>query len=375
MKFYQNFDLSKYNTMALSSIARQAVILDDESQVEQLFKHEQLTAKQTTEPTNNPSNFLILSGGSNVILPNQLDALVILPRFTGINIVKEDEQSLEIEVMAGNNWHDLVVECTQQGWYGLENLALIPGLVGASPVQNIGAYGVQLEDCMTHVKAFHIPTNSWQILNKDDCEFAYRDSIFKRQANTWLISRVGFRLHKDATRINVDYGDVKESAKRLAEDRMSDKMGDKSANTQTQVTLVHVTPIDVMNAVISIRQSKLPDPAELANTGSFFQNPIIAHTQYQQLLQKFADLPKYDIDEENVKVPAGWLIDKAGLKGKGIAPILTHEKQALVLTNHAPNTNAKPATQADIANTRDLIIKTVFDKYGIKLQPEPVWVN
>ncbi|MBS9779747.1 MAG: UDP-N-acetylmuramate dehydrogenase [Moraxellaceae bacterium] len=344
MKILHNFDLSKNNTMALSATAKQAVILDDEAMIEPLFAN-----------LDKDTKLLILSGGSNIILPSEVNALVIMPRFQGIEIIKEDKNQVLIEVMAGNNWHELVVETVNKGWYGLENLALIAGLVGASPVQNIGAYGVQLEDCLEYVKAFHIPTQTWQILTKDDCKFAYRDSIFKQNPNTWLISRVALRLHKDATKINMNYGDVKQQAQQYAE------------KNKREIP----TPVDVMNAVISIRQSKLPDPKELANTGSFFQNPIIQRSQYEELSKTYPNLPKYEIDEEMVKVPAGWLIEQAGLKGDGVAPILTHKKQALVLTNHAPY----QATQVDIAKTCELIINTVQEKFAIKLQAEPVWID
>ncbi len=345
LKIQTNFDLSLYNTMALSCIADKAVIIDNEQQIELLFNSQAVA----------DNNLMIISGGSNIILPNRLNALVILPQYTGIEVISEDDNHVQIEVMAGNGWHELVVETVNKGWYGLENLALIPGLVGASPVQNIGAYGVQLEDCLAYVKAFHIPSQTWQTLTKADCQFAYRDSIFKQNPNQWLISRVAFRLHKDSNQVTVNYGDVKEQAIQYAK---------KNGRNQP-------TPIDVMNAIINIRQSKLPDPKQLANTGSFFQNPIITRTQYEQLIQTYPNLPKYDISEDKVKVPAGWLIEQAGLKGQGIEPILTHTKQALVLTNHAPY----QATQADIAKTCELIINTVKAKFAIELKPEPVWVD
>ncbi len=344
MKILHNFDLSKNNTMALLATAKQAVILDNETMIEPLFADLDKNTK-----------LLILSGGSNIILPSEVNALVIMPRYQGIEIIKEDENQVLIEVMAGNNWHKLVIETVNKGWYGLENLALIAGLVGASPVQNIGAYGVQLEDCLEYVKAFHIPTQTWQILTKNDCKFAYRDSIFKQNPNTWLISRVALRLHKDSTKINMNYGDVKEQAQQYAE------------RNGREIP----TPVDVMNAVITIRQGKLPDPKKLANTGSFFQNPIIQRSQYIELTKTYPNLPKYDIDEEKVKVPAGWLIEQVGLKGQGIAPILTHKKQALVLTNHAPF----QATQADIAKTCQLIISIVKEKFAIELKAEPVWIE
>ncbi len=344
LKLQMNFDLSHNNTMALSCIADNAIILDSEERIEPLF-----------QTLNQDTNLMIISGGSNIILPNHLHALAVLPQYTGIEVISEDDSHVQIEVMAGNGWHKLVVQTVKKGWYGLENLALIPGLVGASPVQNIGAYGVQLEDCLVYVKAFHIPSQTWQTLTKEDCQFAYRDSIFKQNPNQWLISRVAFRLHKDSNQVTVNYGDVKEQASQYAQ---------KSGRNQPM-------PIDVMNAIISIRQSKLPDPKQLANTGSFFQNPIITRPQYEQLIQTYPNLPKYDIDENKVKVPAGWLIEQAGLKGQGIAPILTHTKQALVLTNHAPY----QATQSDIAKTCELIINTVKAKFAIELKAEPVWVD
>lgn len=345
LNILNHFDLSKYNTMALSCTADHAIVLDDESEVEATFS--QLNKED--------ASFLILSGGSNIILPTKLNSYAILPRYEGVRILDETDQEVNIEVMAGNRWHDLVVSTVSRGWYGLENLALIPGLVGASPVQNIGAYGVQLEDVIINVRAFHIPSKTWYMLSKQECEFGYRDSIFKRNPNTWLISRVSFCLHKNQNQFNANYGDVKKAAKQIA----------------TSECREDITPIDIMHAIISIRKSKLPNPNELANTGSFFQNPIIKQERYNQLVLDYPNLPKYDMNEYLVKVPAGWLIERVGLKGQGISPILTHEKQALVLTNHAPYS----ATQMDIANTRDLIIQTVYNQFQIKLVAEPVWID
>lgn len=350
---HQSYDLSKHNTMALCCTAQQAVIFNDEKQIDVFFLSD--SSPLNREQAEKQQTLLVLSGGSNVILPSSLNALVLMPAFTGIQLISEDADAVYIEVMAGNHWHDFVVECTNKGWFGLENLALIPGLVGASPVQNIGAYGVQLEDCLTHVKAFHLLEKRWQTLTKEDCQFGYRDSLFKQNPNTWLISRVGFKLHKNPNQVVSNYGDVAIKAKEIA------LTNQKPA----------ITPVDVMHAIIAIRQSKLPDPSVLPNTGSFFQNPIISRTHYAQLLCDYPTLPKYDIDATQVKVPAGWLIEQAGLKGGGVAPILTHAKQALVLTNHA----AYQANQADIATTRDLIINTVQQQFAITLKPEPVWID
>jgi len=337
-------DLSTLNTMALSCQANQVLTLTSEAELEAFFK---------TFDDQKP--LFVLSGGSNVLLPNTLDAIVLRPLIMGITTQKQSADHIEIEVMAGENWHDLVQFTVNQGWFGLENLALIPGLTGAAPVQNIGAYGVQLEDCLTHVRAFHIPSKSWRTLSKDDCQFGYRDSIFKREPNTWIITKVGFVLHKNEQQILTSYGDVATVAQSLVEKN--------DRNTPT--------PLDVMNAIIDIRQKKLPDPKVLPNCGSFFQNPVISQVQFDALRAQFPTLPSYPMPENQVKIAAGWLIDQAGLKGGGITPILTHEKQALVLTNHAPFR----ATQDDVAAAQDFIIKTVLAKFGITISREPVWVN
>lgn len=340
--------LNHLNTMALSCQADTLLTFTDETQIETILSQEYWRAKP----------LLVLSSGSNVLLPPQLQAVVIRPLLAGIKVVEEDAQ-VTIEVMAGENWHQLVEYTVSQGWYGLENLALIPGLTGAAPVQNIGAYGVQLEDCLTHVKAWHLPSASWHHFSKEDCQFAYRDSIFKRQAGEWLITRVGFQLHKDGQRMQAGYGDVQAKALQLATDQGRQQL----------------TPNDVMQAIIEIRQSKLPDPAKLANCGSFFKNPVIPSQQFQQLQQQYPNIVGYQVDETHTKVAAGWLIDNAGLKGKGIAPILTHHQQALVLTNHTPVDSSTPATQQDIANTQQFIQHKIYQQYAIALEREPIWID
>lgn len=339
-------DLSACNTMALSCQADEVVLLTSEEDVEAFFSD-----------FNTKKPLVILSGGSNVLLPSQLEATVLRPLLFGIQALRQSLDSVDIEVMAGENWHELVQFTVAQGWFGLENLALIPGLTGASPVQNIGAYGVQLEDCLTHVHAYHLPSKSWQILSKADCKFGYRDSIFKQHPNTWLITKVGFRLHKDPSKVLMNYGDVASIAQDFAEKNQRPTP----------------TPLDVMNAIIDIRTQKLPDPKILANCGSFFQNPVIPQQQFDALQAKFADItiPSYPMPDQQVKVAAGWLIEKAGLKGSGIAPILTHDRQALVLTNHAPF----HATQLEVAAAQDHIINSIADKFGITISREPVWIN
>ncbi len=347
-------DISHLNTMALSCQAKALIKLTN---IEEVFT----TFKQLQD---DQQRFIIISNGSNIILPPVLDAVVISPALQGQTVLADDKDHILLEVMAGENWHDLVVNTVNQGWYGLENLALIPSWVGGSPVQNIGAYGVQVDELIDSVHAFHIPTLTWHHLSRVDCAFGYRDSMFKHQAGDWLITSVIFRLSKVA-HVNTNYGDVLNIAQKLAtEDNRSD-----------------ITPIDTMHAIIHIRKSKLPDPAQLPNCGSFFKNPLIARSQLEPLLQRYPNLVHYpthasNIDnrldaDDKVKVAAGWLIEQAGLKGKGVAPILTHTKQALVLTNHAPN----QANQQDIANAMRYIQRAVFDKFGIHLEPEPVWIE
>lgn len=342
----ENFDLSDKNSMALSCVARYAYIFEEESQIEDFFR----------SSFGDDLPWLILSAGSNLILPSHLNACVLMPRMRGVFVQKQTDQAVEIEVMAGEDWHNLVIyTVVGRGWFGLENLVLIPSLVGAAPVQNIGAYGVQLEDVLTHVRAYHIPSKTWKVLDKTDCAFGYRDSIFKQQANQWIISRVGLKLHKNAQKVKVHYGDVQAYAQAYA-----DIQNRQNPNA-----------VDVMYAIKQIRQQKLPDVKKLPNCGSFFQNPIIKMAQFKQLKQAYPQIVAYPVDADHQKLAAAWLIDQAGMKGKGIDPILTHRDQALVLTNHAPHI----ATQADILATQQAIQDKVWQKFSVHLHREPIWVN
>ena len=344
----KSVDLSHSNTMALACVADMVVTLTDEAQLDAFMANYGKDA-ELTKP------LFVLSGGSNILLPAHLDAIVLRPQMRGIIMTAQTDSHVDIEVMAGENWHDLVMYTVAQGWYGLENLALIPGLTGAAPVQNIGAYGVQLEDCLEYVRAYHLPTQTWHHLTAADCQFGYRDSLFKRAPNTWLITRVGFRLHTDASKILASYGDVQTVAQRYAE----------------QQGRMQPVPADVMQAIIDIRQQKLPDPKQLPNCGSFFQNPIIPQAQFITLQSAHPTIVGYPMPDAMVKVAAGWLIEQSGLKGGGLAPIMTHQQQALVLTNHSPY----QATQADVAKAQNHIANIVSKIFAIELSREPVWVN
>lgn len=321
--------LTNLNTMALNCSAKDVILVSTLQALTALPK----------------SGYFILSGGSNVVLPERLEATVVMPRIMGIQVLEESQDTVVIEVGAGENWHNLVVSCTTKGWYGLENLALIPGLVGAAPVQNIGAYGVSLQDVLVGVKAYRLSTAKHYYIKNEQCQFGYRSSIFK-QAKELLITSVVLRLHKNSQKVCADYADL-----------------------QNLLINKPATPLAVMQAVGSLRRQKLPNPDELPNCGSFFQNPLITRTSFEPLKQRYQAL-HYDLDNDTVKIPAAWLIDRAGLKGGGIAPILTHKNQALVLTNHAKGL----ATQKHIKKSQDFIIKTVKDMFGIVLVREPVWV-
>lgn len=340
-------DLSHANTMALACVADTAVVLTTEAQLDAFMLHYNQQSSKLP--------LFVLSGGSNVLLPAQLNAIVLRPFMRGIKVITQTAEYVDIEVMAGENWHELVTYTVAQGWYGLENLALIPGLTGAAPVQNIGAYGVQLEDYLQSVRVYHLPSQTWHDLSITDCQFGYRDSLFKRAPNTWLISRVSLRLHTDAARVAVNYGDVQAVAQSFAE----------------QQNRAKPEPSDVMQAIIHIRQQKIPDPKQLPNCGSFFQNPIIGNEQFADLQGRYPNIVGYPMSEQKVKVAAGWLIEHTGLKGGGIAPILTHQQQALVLTNQQPY----QARQIDVAKSQNFISSQVYNKFKVALTREPIWVN
>lgn len=349
---HHDYDLSCHNTMSLACIADVAIELHDLTDIQQAIAY----AKDRHLP------LFVLSSGSNVLLPSRLHACVLLPKFKGIEILDETSGEITLKVAAGVDWHSFVVDSTTKGWYGLENLARIPGLIGACPVQNIGAYGIQVSDRIVQVFATELATGRLVIFNNNDCQFGYRQSVFKQAIdhkngnhNAYLITHVVFRLHKNPNHTLTSYGDLAQTACVLAT-----KRGKKTP-----------TPLDVMHAVIHIRQQKLPCPDILPNCGSFFTNPIIDRAKFNALKTQFPNLPSYAVSDSQVKLLAGWLIDKAGLKGKGIFPILTHKHQALVLTNHAKNV----ATQADILATESLIVQTVNDLFGVSLMREPVLLD
>ena len=290
-----------------------------------------------------------LGGGSNVLFMQDFPSLVVRMATRGIRELERTPDSVLLEAQAGENWHGFVQSSLHMGLGGLENLSLIPGTVGASPVQNIGAYGVEVKDRIHSVRCFDVQTQEWRELSNAECRFAYRDSIFKHEGRQrYVITSVVFRLDTQFVP-NVKYGDL---AQVLAEQC--------SGRTPTAQ--------DVAQAVCVIRRSKLPDPTVLGNVGSFYKNPLVDAAHAQTLLAQYPQMPHYPQPDGRVKLAAGWLIDQCGLKGKTIGGAAVHDKQALVLVNK------NHATAADVRALSDEICRIVAQRFAVDLQPEPVWL-
>ena len=334
MNIQSQIQLKPFNTLSLNSIASHYVQINEMTDLEQALayaKEQQL-------------NILVLSGGSNMLLPEHIHALVIHINIQGIDVLADDQDSQTIRVGAGQNWHDFVLWTTTQKIYGLQNLALIPGLVGAAPVQNIGAYGVEVGDFIQSVEVYDRLLNQTTSLLVQDCDFAYRHSIFKDDPNRYIITHVVFKLLKKPN-LKMDYGDLKTA--------MKDDL----------------TPENLQQQVIHIRQSKLPDPKDYPNAGSFFKNPMITQQEFLPLLEKFPNLPHYPQKNDQVKVAAGWLIDQTGWKGKQLGQVGMFAKQALVLVNYAN------ASLTDVRETYQAVQHDVLQKFTVRLEPEPVMFN
>lgn len=292
----------------------------------------------------NNRELLILGGGSNVLFQGDYSGVILRNEIKGVEIVTETKDEIILKVGAGETWHNFVLHAIQNNWGGIENLSLIPGSIGASPMQNIGAYGVEIKDVFESLEALEIATGEMHTFSHKDCQFGYRESVFKKDLkNKFVITSVSYRLSKNP-QLNTSYGAIDEELKLR--------------------NITDPTIKDVSDAVIAIRQSKLPDPKEIGNAGSFFKNPVIQTEQYVELQKRYPDIPSYKIDENHVKVPAGWLIDQSGWKGKTFGNYGVHKRQALVLVNY------DDAKGNDILELSELIIQDIFDRYGIKLERE-----
>jgi len=291
----------------------------------------------------NSSNLLVLGGGSNMLLTEDQDALVLHINIKGIEVVSIFENNIRVKVAAGENWHDFVSWSLKKNYGGIENLSLIPGNVGTAPIQNIGAYGVELKDVFISCEAMDIKTQEQRTFVKDDCKFGYRNSIFKEELKgKVVITQVVYQLSKTPLN-NIKYGAITEELKLLKKE---------------------ASPSSIAQAVINIRSSKLPDPKVLGNSGSFFKNPIIETSEFEKLKKEFPEMVGYTISESKTKIAAGWLIDNAGLKGYRKADAGVHKNQALVLVNYGN------ASGTEIINLAKEVQQRVKDKYGINLDPE-----
>jgi UDP-N-acetylmuramate dehydrogenase len=289
-------------------------------------------------------NRIILGGGSNILFTKNFDGIVIHNQLKGVELLSENGNEVLLKVYAGEIWHDLVLYTIDRNWYGLENLSLIPGRVGASPMQNIGAYGVELQDVFYSLEAWNIEKQQMEVFDKNACHFGYRESIFKNQLkNKYIIISVSFVLKKEA-KLNVSYGDIEKTLQ---------NMGVQTPSLQT-----------VSQAVIAIRSAKLPNPKEIGNAGSFFKNPVLANQKVQELKLVYENMPSYPVDELSSKVPAGWLIEQAGWKGKSFGTYGVHKNQALVLVNYG---GAKGEQIKELAFK---IQEDIQNKFGISISPE-----
>lgn len=333
MNIKSNISLKPYNTFGIDAKAKQFVSVNTIDELKTIFDSEQFPNK------------LILGGGSNILLTKDVDALVIHLNLKGKTIVKHTENNVFIKCQTGENWHEFVLWTIDQDYGGLENLSLIPGNVGTSPIQNIGAYGIELKDTFHSCEALNLKTLNIETFSNADCEFGYRSSIFKQKyKGQFIIVNVTFKLSKHQHQLHTNYGIIKDELNKL--------------------NIKQPTIKDVSKAVISIRESKLPDPKKIGNSGSFFKNPVIPKEEFLKLQKNFPDVPYYIVSDSEIKVPAGWLIEQAGFKGKTFGNYGVHKKQALVLVNYG-NSNGN-----DILKLSQLIQKTILRLFEIFIEAE-----
>lgn len=333
MKIQRNISLKKYNTFGIEALASHFVEITTIQNLQEVLQQKGYPKK------------LVLSGGSNMLITNDLNALVMHINIKGITILSEDENHVILKIMAGENWHELVIWTINHGYGGLENLSLIPGNVGTSPIQNIGAYGVELKDCFESCEAMDVATQQLITFSKSDCQFGYRDSIFKNEGKgKYIITSVNLKLNKPPHNPNTSYGAIETELKENKIDHPSIK--------------------DVSNAVIAIRRKKLPDPIKLGNSGSFFKNPVITKEKFITFLENNPEAPFYKISETTYKIPAAWLIEQCGFKGKRFGDAGIHKNQALVLVNYGG------ASGQELLLLATKIQDAVLARFGIEINPE-----
>ncbi len=335
MNLQENISLRPYNTFGIQAYAKYFISFNSIKELEELLNNREVQSI---------NHKLILGGGSNLLFTRNFDGLVMKNEIAGIEKVKEDEDFVYVKAGAGENWHEFVLYCLKNNYAGVENLSLIPGNVGASPMQNIGAYGVEIKDIFQELEAFHLEDKAVERFSLADCEFGYRESMFKRKyKNLFAITSVTYRLRKRPV-FNTSYGAIQQEL---------DSMGVQELSIQA-----------ISQAVINIRSSKLPDWKVTGNAGSFFKNPQIPNAQYQTLKQEFPNIVAFPVDAQHTKLAAGWLIEQCGWKGYRKGDAGCYPKQALVLVNYG---NAKGE---EILELSEEIIRSVKEKFGVELERE-----
>ena len=331
MNIIQNQSLKNYNTFGIDTNAQQFVSVNSISELKDILS--------------NNKEIFILGGGSNMLLTQDISKLVVHINLKGREIVEENDDFVIVKAQAGENWHEFVLWCIDQNFGGIENLSLIPGNVGTTPIQNIGAYGVEIKDTMFSCEALNKKTLAIETFTNAQSKFEYRESVFKNELkDQYIITSVSFKLSKRNHNVSTTYGAIE-------------------TELQNQ-NIQNPTLKEVSNAVIAIRQSKLPDPKELGNSGSFFKNPIVSNEIYEKAKALHPEMPHYVVSETHVKVPAGWLIEQAGFKGKRFGDAGVHKNQALVLVNYGT------ATGAEIVALSKNIQQTILEQFGIAIEAE-----
>lgn len=333
MQIHKNASLKEYNTFGIDVTAKQYIAINTEEELKHILKR--FYAEE----------LFVLSGGSNILFTQDVEATVLHIQIMGLKVLKEEKNEVYIEAKAGENWHAFVLWCLEHNYGGYENLSLIPGYVGTSPIQNIGAYGVELKDHFVSCKAIHKQTCEEITFTKEECKFGYRDSVFKNAfKNQFIITSVCFKLSTGNHHLKTDYGAIKEELSQRKIDNPSIK--------------------DISDAVIRIRESKLPDPRKIGNSGSFFKNPVVDVSFFDNLLELNPEMPFYKLTDGTYKIPAGWLIERCGFKGfkKGDAGV--HKRQALVLVNYGK------ASGEEIQQLAKAIQYKVQQEFKIQLETE-----
>ncbi len=331
MKIYNDYPLLKKNTFGMDVKASCYVEYDSVEELQSLIAEGKLMMP-----------LLHIGQGSNLLFTKDYEGMVLHSAIVGMEVVGETAEWIDVKVGAGVVWDDFVAEAVERGWYGAENLSLIPGEVGASAVQNIGAYGVEVKDLIVEVECVDLQTGSMRLMQNAECRYAYRQSVFKNELKgRYAVTHVTYRMQRQA-KLHLDYGNIRS---RLDEGR------------------TEYTARDVRNAIIDIRNQKLPDPKVMGNAGSFFMNPIVTKEKYDELLKEYPDMPHYDA-VGGVKIPAGWMIDQCGLKGYTMGRAAVHDKQALVLVNRGG------ASADEIVALAQKVQQTVRDKFGVDIKAE-----